>query len=68
MSGNACSQSLSVTPKRAAAPRTSRSTPLIVRFPKEVLVGLWAGQSEGAKFWLQVLTQLKNRVVATSMG
>ena len=30
---------------------------------KEVL-GLWAGQAEGAKFWLQVLTELKNRGVA----
>lgn len=30
---------------------------------KEVL-GLWAGQSEGAKFWLQVLTELKNRGVS----
>ena len=29
---------------------------------KEVL-GLWANQSEGAKFWLQVLTELKNRGV-----
>ena len=29
---------------------------------KEVL-GLWMGQSEGAKFWLQVLTDLKNRGV-----
>ena len=27
---------------------------------KEVL-GLWTGQAEGAKFWLQVLTELKNR-------
>ena len=27
---------------------------------KEVL-GLWTGDSEGAKFWLQVLTDLKNR-------
>jgi len=27
---------------------------------KEVL-GLWMGQAEGAKFWLQVLTELKNR-------
>ena len=27
---------------------------------KEVL-GLWAGQAEGAKFWLQVVTELKNR-------
>lgn len=26
---------------------------------KEVL-GLWTGQQEGAKFWLQVLTELKN--------
>ncbi len=30
---------------------------------KEVL-GLWAGQAEGAKFWLQVVTELKNRGVA----
>jgi len=30
---------------------------------KEVL-GLWAGQAEGAKLWLQVLTELKNRGVA----
>lgn len=29
---------------------------------KEVL-GLWAGQAEGAKFWLKVLTELKNRGV-----
>src|SRR4030081_2738736 len=29
---------------------------------KEVL-GLWAGQAEGAKFWLQVLTEMKNRGV-----
>lgn len=29
---------------------------------KEVL-GLWAGEAEGAKFWLQVLTDLKNRGV-----
>jgi putative transposase len=29
---------------------------------KEVL-GLWAGQAEGAKFWLQVLTELRNRGV-----
>jgi len=27
---------------------------------KEVL-GLWVAQQEGAKFWLQVLTELKNR-------
>jgi putative transposase len=29
---------------------------------KEVL-GMWTAQSEGAKFWLQVLTELKNRGV-----
>jgi putative transposase len=29
---------------------------------KEVL-GLWAAQNEGAKFWLQVLTELQNRGV-----
>ena len=29
---------------------------------KEVL-GLWAGQAEGAKFWLQVVTELRNRGV-----
>ena len=29
---------------------------------KEVL-GLWAGNAEGAKFWLQVLTEIKNRGV-----
>src|SRR3954471_7311622 len=29
---------------------------------KEVL-GLWTGQAEGAKFWLQVLTEIKNRGV-----
>jgi putative transposase len=29
---------------------------------KEVL-GLWRGQAEGAKFWLQVLTELRNRGV-----
>jgi putative transposase len=27
---------------------------------KEVL-GLWISQNEGAKFWLSVLTELKNR-------
>ena len=30
---------------------------------KEVL-RLWIAQSEGAKFWLQVVTELKNRCVA----
>jgi putative transposase len=34
-----------------------------MRGNKEVL-GLWVGQAEGAKFWLQVLTELKNRGVA----
>ena len=29
---------------------------------KEVL-GLWVAQTEGAKFWLQVLTELQNRGV-----
>ena len=28
------------------------------------LIGLWVGQTEGAKFWLQVLTELQNRGVA----
>jgi putative transposase len=27
------------------------------------LLGLWAGEAEGAKFWLSVLTELKNRGV-----
>ena len=27
----------------------------------EELLGLWVGQSEGSKFWLNVLTELKNR-------
>jgi putative transposase len=30
---------------------------------KEVL-GLWIAQTEGAKFWLQVVTELKNRGVS----
>jgi transposase-like protein len=28
---------------------------------KKELIGLWLAESEGAKFWLQVLTDLKNR-------
>ncbi len=28
---------------------------------KKELLGLWLSGSEGAKFWLQVLTDLKNR-------
>ncbi|KIE05163.1 hypothetical protein NF27_ER00060 [Candidatus Jidaibacter acanthamoeba] len=27
------------------------------------LLGLWISQNEGAKFWLSVLTELKNRGV-----
>jgi transposase-like protein len=27
------------------------------------LLGLWVGENEGAKFWLSVLTELKNRGV-----
>jgi putative transposase len=30
---------------------------------KKELLGLWVGESEGAKFWLSVLTELKNRGV-----
>lgn len=29
-------------------------------------IGLWISQNEGAKFWLQVLTEMKNRGVQTS--
>jgi transposase-like protein len=28
------------------------------------LLGIWIAQTEGAKFWLQVVTELKNRGVA----
>jgi hypothetical protein len=35
---------------------------LLLEGQKEVL-GLWVAQSEGAKFWLQVLTELQNRGV-----
>jgi putative transposase len=35
---------------------------ITVRGMKEVL-GLWIAQTEGAKFWLQVVTELKNRGV-----
>ena len=31
---------------------------------KEVL-GMWTAENEGAKFWLQVVTELKNRGVKT---
>ena len=27
------------------------------------LLGIWIGKNEGAKFWLQILTELKNRGV-----
>jgi len=27
------------------------------------LLGLWVGESEGAKFWMNILTELKNRGV-----
>ena len=30
---------------------------------KKELLGLWVGEAEGAKFWLSVLTELKNRGV-----
>ena len=30
---------------------------------KKELVGLWLGESEGAKFWLGIITELKNRGV-----
>lgn len=30
---------------------------------RKELLGLWVGESEGAKFWLNVLTELKNRGV-----
>lgn len=30
---------------------------------EKVLLGLWIAESEGAKFWLQVLTELRNRGV-----
>jgi putative transposase len=33
---------------------------------KEVL-GMWMPQTEGAKFWLQVVTELKNRGVADTL-
>jgi putative transposase len=30
---------------------------------KKDILGIWIGQTEGAKFWMQVLTELKNRGV-----
>ena len=34
---------------------------------KEIL-GLWIAQSEGVKFWLQVVTELKNQGVADNIN
>ena len=31
---------------------------------KKELLGIWIGKSEGAKFWMQVVTELKNRGVS----
>ncbi len=28
---------------------------------KKELLGIWIGKNEGAKFWMQVVTELKNR-------
>jgi putative transposase len=33
-------------------------------FGEKELLGIWMAQTEGAKFWLQVVTELKNRGVA----
>ena len=30
---------------------------------KKELLGIWIGKNEGAKFWMQVVTELKNRGV-----
>ena len=30
---------------------------------KKELLGIWVGKNEGAKFWMQVVTELKNRGV-----
>lgn len=32
-------------------------------FGRKEVLGLWAAETEGAKFWLQILTELKNRGV-----
>ena len=31
---------------------------------KKELLGIWIGKNEGAKFWMQVVTELKNRGVS----
>ncbi len=28
---------------------------------KKELLGIWVGKNEGSKFWMQVVTELKNR-------
>lgn len=33
---------------------------------EEELLGIWIAQTEGGKFWLQVVTELKNQGVAAS--
>ena len=30
---------------------------------KKELLGIWVGKNEGSKFWMQVVTELKNRGV-----
>ena len=30
---------------------------------KKEILGMWIGKNEGAKFWLQVITEIKNRGV-----
>ena len=34
---------------------------------KKDVLGLWIEQTEGAKFWLRVMTELKNRGVADAL-
>jgi transposase-like protein len=50
---------------RGASGRVSRHTIYVALgvnlAGKKELLGLWLAESEGAKFWLQVLTDLKNR-------
>ena len=48
----------------SAAPATWRWA-ITLDGDRDVL-GLWFQQTEGAKFWLQVLTELKQRGVRTS--
>lgn len=30
---------------------------------KKELLGIWIGKNEGSKFWMQIITELKNRGV-----